>query len=156
MRKRVAQKHQSETHHTAVSHNALVSTEEPLNTFYIDSGAGVTLFPHQATLTRSPRSPSRYQQPTVERPTLMDLGPGEWQRSRTRVRSARRILRTWSTCATCVAWETRTPRMGCPPMRRRDGAAKLGWGPVHQRREGERGAQHDPSEGRISCMRDGR
>ena len=34
-----------------------------------------------------------------------------------------------------------------------------GWGPVHQHREGERrlagGAQHGPSEGRTSCMRDG-
>ena len=82
------------------------------------------------------------------------------QRSRTRVSSARRILRTWGTCATRVTWEARRPRMGCPPMRWQDGTAKSGWGPVHQRREGERrlagGAQCDPSEGRISGMRDGR
>ena len=31
-----------------------------------------------------------------------------------------------------------------------DGAANLGWGPVHQRREGER----DPFEGCVSRMRD--
>ena len=50
--------------------------------------------------------------------------------------------------------------MGCPPMRWQDGGTKSGWGPVHQRREGERRlvgvAQHGPSEGRIGCMRDGR
>ena len=82
------------------------------------------------------------------------------QRSRTRVRSARCILRTWGTRATRVAWEAIRPRMGCPPMRWRDGTAKSGWGPVHQRHEGERllpgGAQHDPSEARISCMHHGR
>ena len=71
------------------------------------------------------------------------------QRSKTTVGSARRILRTWGTCATCVTWEARRPRMGCPPMRGWGGAANLGWEPVHQRREGERA-----SEGRVSRMRD--
>ena len=74
-------------------------------------------------------------------------------------RSARRILRTWGTCAARVAWEVRRPRMGCPPMRWRNGAVKSGWGPVRQRREDERlpgGAQRDISKDLISYMHNGR
>ena len=40
----------SGTLYTAVSHNALVSTEEPLNTFYIDSGASDHLIPSRGDL----------------------------------------------------------------------------------------------------------
>ena len=44
MRKRVAQSNHWGLY-TAVSHNTLVGTEEPLNTFYIDSGASDHLVP---------------------------------------------------------------------------------------------------------------
>ena len=63
--------------YTTVSHNTLVGTEEPLNTFYIDSGASDHLVPSRGDLY------SGYQQLPVERFTLMVLGPCEWQRKST-------------------------------------------------------------------------
>ena len=67
----------------AVSHNTLVGTEDPLNTFYMEHRT--TLFPHEAiyVLTRSWRGSSGYQQLTVGIFTLMVLGPCEWQRKPT-------------------------------------------------------------------------
>ena len=80
MRKRVAQRHHWGLY-TAVSHNTLVGTEEPLNTFYMTLEHRTTLFPYEAIymLTRSWRGSLGYQQLTVERFTLMVLGPCEWQ-----------------------------------------------------------------------------
>ena len=71
------------TLYTALSHKALVGTEEPLNIFYIESGASEHLIPSRGDLHTYRKFAKPAEISAVERVTLMVLGPCEWQRQPT-------------------------------------------------------------------------
>ena len=68
----------SGTPYTPVSRNALVSTEEPLDTFYIDSGASDHLIPSRGDLHAYKKSAKPVDISAAECGKFYAYGPGTW------------------------------------------------------------------------------